>query len=31
MIILAGEVWYVKFPLEEDPTKFLSRPVVVLK
>lgn len=25
-----GEVWFVEFPLEEDPTKILNRPVVVL-
>lgn len=28
--INAGEVWFVNFPLEEDPNQFLSRPVVVL-
>lgn len=25
-----GEVWFVNFPLEEDPTRFLLRPVIVL-
>lgn len=25
-----GEVWFVEFPLEEDETKILNRPVVVL-
>ncbi len=25
-----GEVWFVEFPLEEDPIKTLNRPVVVL-
>lgn len=25
-----GEVWFVEFPLEEDPSKILNRPVVVL-
>lgn len=25
-----GEVWLVNFPLEEDPSQFLPRPVVVL-
>jgi hypothetical protein len=29
-IIVAGEVWFVNFPLEEDSNKFLRRPVVVL-
>jgi hypothetical protein len=24
-----GDVWYVKFPLEEDPTKYLERPAIV--
>jgi hypothetical protein len=28
--ILAGEVWFVNFPLEENPNQFLRRPVVVL-
>lgn len=26
-----GEVWYAKFPLEEDPHKILPRPVIVLE
>jgi mRNA-degrading endonuclease toxin of MazEF toxin-antitoxin module len=30
MNILAGDVWLVNFPLEEDSTQFLPRPVVVL-
>ncbi|WP_366924717.1 type II toxin-antitoxin system PemK/MazF family toxin [Metallumcola ferriviriculae] len=30
MIIAPGEVWFAKFPLEEDTTQFLPRPVVVL-
>jgi len=30
MYILEGDVWLVSFPLEEDPTRFLSRPVIVL-
>lgn len=25
-----GEVWYADFPLEENPDKFLIRPVIVL-
>ena len=25
-----GEVWFVEFPLEDEPTKILNRPVVVL-
>lgn len=25
-----GEVWFVEFPLEEDPDRILNRPVVVL-
>ena len=25
-----GEVWFVEFPLEEDPTRILNRPVIVL-
>lgn len=25
-----GEVWFVEFPLEEDETKILNRPVIVL-
>jgi mRNA-degrading endonuclease toxin of MazEF toxin-antitoxin module len=30
MNINIGEVWFVHFPLEEDSTQFLPRPVVVL-
>lgn len=30
MNILEGDVWLVNFPLEEDPTQFLPRPVVVI-
>lgn len=25
-----GEVWFVEFPLEEDPSRILNRPVMVL-
>ncbi|MHB8122574.1 MAG: type II toxin-antitoxin system PemK/MazF family toxin [Desulfuromonadaceae bacterium] len=25
-----GEVWFVSFPLEEDRSKYISRPVVIL-
>lgn len=25
-----GEVWFVEFPLEEDPTRIINRPVIVL-
>lgn len=25
-----GEVWFVEFPLEEDSSRILNRPVVVL-
>lgn len=25
-----GEVWFVEFPLEEDPARILNRPVIVL-
>lgn len=25
-----GEVWFVEFPLEEEPTRTLNRPVIVL-
>lgn len=25
-----GEVWFVEFPLEEDKTKTINRPVIVL-
>ena len=30
MIISPGEVWFVDFPLEENPSQFLPRPVIVL-
>lgn len=30
MKISAGELWFVQFPLEEDPSQFLLRPVIVL-
>lgn len=30
MLIHEGEVWFVKFPYEEDSTRFSNRPVVVL-
>lgn len=30
MSINVGEVWFVSFPLEEDTTKIIKRPVVVL-
>ena len=30
MEILEGDVWLVNFPLEEDPTKFLSRPAIII-
>jgi len=30
MEILEGDVWLVNFPLEENPTEFLPRPVIVL-
>lgn len=30
MIINDGDVWFAKFPLEEDGSKFLSRPVIIL-
>jgi hypothetical protein len=29
-VISEGDVWLVNFPLEEDPTEFLPRPVIVL-
>lgn len=29
-MISEGEIWLVNFPLEEDPTQFLPRPVIVL-
>ena len=25
-----GEVWFVEFPMEEDPNRILNRPVIVL-
>lgn len=25
-----GEVWYTKFPLEEDKTKFIERPAIIV-
>ena len=28
--IVCGDVWFVNFPLEDDSSKFLDRPVVVL-
>ena len=28
--IYEGEVWFVEFPFDDDPTKFSNRPVVVL-
>ncbi len=28
--ICEGEVWQVRFPLEEDEDKFLKRPAIVL-
>lgn len=28
--MVKGEVWFVEFPLEEEPSKILNRPVVVL-
>ncbi len=30
MIVNKGEVWFVEFPLEENPDKILNRPVIVL-
>lgn len=29
-MISEGDIWLVSFPLEEDPTEFLPRPVIVL-
>lgn len=29
-VIFEGEIWLVDFPLEEDPTQFYKRPVIVL-
>lgn len=28
--MIRGEIWFAKFPLEEEPTKVLNRPVIVL-
>ena len=28
--IFVGEVWFANFPLEEDPTNYLPRPVIIL-
>lgn len=30
MIITNGDVWFAKFPLEEDDSAFRSRPVIIL-
>lgn len=30
MSIKEGDVWFAKFPLEEDDSKFLSRPIIIL-
>lgn len=30
MNISPGDVWFVNFPLEEDPSRYLPRPVVVI-
>ncbi|KUO65448.1 MAG: PemK family transcriptional regulator [Gracilibacter sp. BRH_c7a] len=30
MIINNGDVWFAKFPLEEDSNEFSSRPVIIL-
>ena len=30
MLLNKGEVWFVEFPLEENPNRILNRPVVVL-
>lgn len=30
MKIKEGDVWLVNFPLEENPTEFLSRPAIVI-
>lgn len=30
MKVQKGEVWFVEFPLEEDPERILNRPVIVL-
>jgi mRNA-degrading endonuclease toxin of MazEF toxin-antitoxin module len=31
IIINPQEVWWARFPFEEDPTKFTTRPVIVLQ
>lgn len=30
MMITPGDVWFVNFPLEEDPNRYLPRPVIVV-
>lgn len=30
MNFVVGDVWFVDFPKEEDPSQFFSRPVVIL-
>jgi hypothetical protein len=30
MKLVVGDVWFVNFPLEEDPNQFLPRPVIIL-
>lgn len=29
-MILIGDVWFAKFPLEENNSKYISRPVIIL-
>ena len=29
-MIILGDVWFARFPLEEDNSKYISRPVIVL-
>lgn len=29
-MVQKGEVWFVEFPLEDDPERILNRPVIVL-
>ena len=29
-MIITGDVWFAKFPLEEDNSKYISRPVIIL-
>lgn len=29
-MILIGDVWFAMFPLEEDNSRFISRPVIIL-